>query len=53
VAYLTYIIWSFIGEPFHSAHALAYVAAFLITFMILLINLLARFLIASSPHSNR
>ncbi len=53
VAYLTYVIWSFIGEPFHSAHALAYVAAFLITFMILLINLLARFLIASSPHSNR
>ncbi|MHB1543382.1 MAG: phosphate ABC transporter permease PstA [Gammaproteobacteria bacterium] len=53
VAYLTYVIWSFIGEPFHSAHALAYAAAFLITALILLINLIARLLIATSPHGNR
>jgi phosphate transport system permease protein len=53
VAYLTYVIWSFIGEPFHSAHALAYAAAFLITALILLINLVARLLIAMSPHGNR
>ncbi len=53
VAYLTYVIWSFIGEPFHSAHALAYAAAFLITALILFINLVARLLISTSPHANR
>jgi phosphate transport system permease protein len=46
VAYLTYVIWSFIGEPFRSAHRLAYAAAFLIVAFILLINVGARFLLA-------
>lgn len=42
VAYLTYVIWSYIGEPYASAHKLAYAAALLITLMVLAINLLAR-----------
>ena len=42
VAYLTYVIWSFINEPFASAHALAYAAALLITLFVLAITLLAR-----------
>lgn len=42
VAYLTYVIWSYIGEPYASAHKLAYAAALLITLMVLVINLLAR-----------
>jgi len=45
VGYLTYVIWSFIGEPYQSAHQLAYAAAFLITFMVLVINISARLLI--------
>ena len=45
VGYLTYVIWSFIGEPYPSAHQLAYAAAFLITLMVLIINLLARLLL--------
>ncbi len=46
VAYLTYVIWSFIGEPFRSAHRLAYAAAFLIVVFILLINGGARLILA-------
>ncbi len=42
VGYLTYVIWSFIGEPYPSAHRLAYAAALLITLMVLVISLLAR-----------
>jgi len=45
VGYLTYVIWSFIGEPYQSAHQLAYAAAFLITLMVLLINISARVLL--------
>lgn len=43
VSYLTYVIWSYIGEPYTSAHQLAYAAAFLITLMVLLINVIARY----------
>lgn len=45
VGYLTYVIWSFIGEPYQSAHQLAYAAAFLITLMVLVINISARLLL--------
>lgn len=45
VGYLTYVIWSFIGEPYPSAHHLAYAAAFIITLMVLIINLSARLLL--------
>ena len=46
-AYLTYVIWSFINEPFASAHALAFAAALLVTVFALLITVAARLLI---PH---
>lgn len=49
VAYLTYVIWSYIGEPYPSAHKLAYAAALLITLMVLVINLLARALMWRRP----
>lgn len=45
VGYLTYVIWSFIGEPYDSAHQLAYAAALLITLMVLAINVAARMLL--------
>ncbi|MEJ2643832.1 MAG: phosphate ABC transporter permease PstA [Gammaproteobacteria bacterium] len=44
-AYLTYVIWSFINEPFASAHALAFAAALLVTVFALLITVAARLLI--------
>lgn len=47
VGYLTYVIWSFIGEPYASAHQLAYAAALLITLLVLLTSVLARFLMWS------
>jgi phosphate transport system permease protein len=45
IGYLTYAIWTFINEPFASANALAYAAAFLVTGFVLLINVLARFVL--------
>jgi phosphate transport system permease protein len=45
IGYLTYAIWTFINEPFASANALAYAAAFLVTTFVLAINILARFVI--------
>ncbi|MEW6560038.1 phosphate ABC transporter permease PstA [Thiomonas bhubaneswarensis] len=42
IGYLTYVIWSFINQPFASAHALAYAAAFLVVGIVLAINLVAR-----------
>ncbi len=43
IGYLTYAIWTFINEPFASANALAYAAAFLVTAFILVINICSRF----------
>jgi len=42
VGYLTYAIWAFITEPFASAHALAYAAAFFVTFFVLVISVISR-----------
>jgi phosphate transport system permease protein len=42
VGYLTYAIWAFITEPFESAHALAYAAAFFVTFFVLVISIVSR-----------
>jgi phosphate transport system permease protein len=42
IGYLTYAIWAFITEPFASAHALAYGAAFLVTVFVLLISVASR-----------
>lgn len=46
VAYLTYVIWSFINEPFDSAHALAYAAALLVTAFVLVITVSARLMLS-------
>lgn len=43
IGYLTYAIWTFINEPFASAHALAYAAAFLVTTFVLIVNIVSRF----------
>lgn len=50
IGYLTYVIWTFINQPFASAHALAYAAAFLVVALVLLINLTARWLLRSAKH---
>jgi phosphate transport system permease protein len=51
VGYLTYVVWSFIQEPFASAHALAYAAALLLMAGVLALNLLARQILARrDPH---
>lgn len=42
IGYLTYVIWAFITEPFESAHALAYAAAFFVTLFVLVISILTR-----------
>jgi phosphate transport system permease protein len=42
IGYLTYAIWAFITEPFTSAHALAYAAAFFVTCFVLIISVLSR-----------
>ncbi|HVB40530.1 MAG TPA: phosphate ABC transporter permease PstA [Terriglobales bacterium] len=44
IGYLTYAIWAFITEPFASAHALAYAAAFFVTLFVLLISVASRLL---------
>lgn len=45
LGYLTYVIWSFIGEPFASAHQLAYAAALLVTLMVFVIALVTRIIL--------
>ena len=42
IGYLTYAIYSFITEPFASAHVLAYAAAFFVTLFVLIISVIAR-----------
>jgi phosphate transport system permease protein len=42
VGYLTYVVWTFIQEPFSTAHSLAYAAALLLMAGVLAINLVAR-----------
>jgi len=45
MGYLTYVIWSFINEPFESAHRLAFAAALLITFLAVGMTLGSRLLL--------
>jgi phosphate transport system permease protein len=44
IGYLTYAVYTFINEPFASANALAYAAAFLVTGFVLVINIMSRFI---------
>ena len=43
IGYLTYAIWTFINEPFETAHRLAYAAAFLVTTFVLVVHIVSRF----------
>ncbi len=47
IGYLTYVIWTFINEPFAAANALAYAAAFLVTAFVLVISLISRLILAA------
>ena len=42
VPYLTYVIWTFISQPFAESHALAFAAAALLMLMIVVTNVFAR-----------
>ncbi len=42
VGYLTYVVWTYINQPFAAAHALAYAAAFLLMVAVLMLNVAAR-----------
>lgn len=42
VGYLTYVVWTFISQPFAQSHALAYAAAALLMVFVFLTNLVAR-----------
>ena len=53
VGYLTYAIWAFINEPFAAANALAYAAAFLVTFLVLLISVGARLVLLRRQDGRR
>lgn len=46
VAYLTYVVWTYINEPFASANALAYAGALLLIVMVLGLNVAARLILA-------
>jgi len=48
IGYLTYVVWTFINEPFASANALAYAAGLLLLVLIVVVNLVARRLVARS-----
>jgi phosphate transport system permease protein len=42
VGYLTYVVWTFISQPFAASHRLAYAAALLLMIFVFVTNLLAR-----------
>ncbi|MGH7708850.1 MAG: phosphate ABC transporter permease PstA [Candidatus Dormibacteria bacterium] len=42
VGYLTYVVWSFISQPFEASHQLAYAAATILIVFIFLVNIAAR-----------
>lgn len=46
IGYLTYVVWTYINEPFASANALAYAAGFLLLVLIVLVNVVARRLVS-------
>ncbi len=42
VGYLTYVVWTYINQPFEASHQLAYAAAALLMIFVFVTNLLAR-----------
>ena len=45
IGYLTYVVWTFINEPFAESHRIAFAAAFLITTGVLILILIGRWLL--------
>ncbi len=50
VAYLTYVIWTFIDQPDAKSHALAFAAAFLVMLVVLAINIGVRLTVRRRDH---
>jgi len=48
VGYLTYVVWTYINEPFDSAHALAYAGAFVLILLVLCFNIIGRLIVRRS-----
>ncbi len=48
VAYLTYVVWTYLNEPYKAAHQLAYTAALLLVIIVLILHVLVRMLQRSS-----
>ncbi len=44
IGYLTYVVWTYLNEPYASAHQLAYTAAFLLILIVLILHILVRLL---------
>lgn len=44
VAYLTYVVWTYLNEPYSAAHQLAYTAALLLVLIVLVLHVLVRLL---------
>lgn len=50
IGYLTYVVWTFINEPFAAANHLAYVAALLLLILVLTLNIVARQVVRTRHH---
>lgn len=53
VGYLTYVVWTFISQPFAASHALAYAAAVVLIVLIFTTNVVARLVLASFARRTR
>ncbi len=53
VGYLTYVVWTYISQPFEASHQLAYAAAALLMIFVFLTNLLARSFVEYKLGGNR
>ncbi len=49
IGYLTYVVWTYLNEPYSAAHRLAYAAALLLTALVLLLHVAAKGLQRSTP----
>jgi phosphate transport system permease protein len=49
VGYLTYVVWTYLDQPYPEARALAYSAAFVLVVIILLIHIAVRAIVNRSP----
>jgi phosphate transport system permease protein len=52
IGYLTYVVWTYINEPFAKAQSLAYAAGLLLLLLIVIVNIVARRLVGRSRVSH-